>query len=663
MSDITANIVVGMPSQLFTLARSFKANANGQIYIGQIDTDPTIPANQITVYLENEDGSHVPVSQPISINAAGFPVYSGQIAKFVTVQGYSMAVYDAYGTQQFYFPNILKYDPDQLAQRLSSASAGMGDALIAVKSPLAGAVARTQHSKNQDTVTPEDFGAIGDGTIHPLSERFSTLAAAQAVYPFVTALTQTIDYAAYQAALNSGKALKIISQLMVSNRVTSNLKNVVIETAGVGQASVKFTTTDGGHDFTFKPQDTTPPQILSINGLQIYTDVAVTTPAIRASWGSRQPNASGQCWINNVQIHSGNSTSGSFDAGIDLIYCFGGFLNNIKILGDLNRTGVDAYRFQGCVEMHVTNSHANRYKCPARVKKYVSGDPQSEGIFFNACFLYDCNMGFMSVDQAIHINLIGTFINPNGTSSAPISNIASVTLTNCSQYTIMGCLLYIGGLSTDGANQDGMRITGGAGGVVANNQVIALIKANSRNGLIISADASYGKYTNNKFAGFNAEAIWINSSSATGNDLSDNYLYDCTGQITDAGTGTIKTGNIQCTALGSPKPNNPLLINTTGQAGIGKISGDTNWGALIWPNAGSLADAALCDSGGVVQLSTATGRAGLKVYSKTALPSPALWAGGTMAGVIFVSDDIGGFTLAFSDGTNWRRSADRNIIS
>ncbi len=113
MSDITANVVVSMPSQLFTMARSFKAVANGKIYIGKIDTDPVNPENQIQVYVENEDGSHVPVSQPIIINAAGYPVYNGQIAKFVTVQGHSMAVYDAYGSQQFYFPNVLKYDPDQ----------------------------------------------------------------------------------------------------------------------------------------------------------------------------------------------------------------------------------------------------------------------------------------------------------------------------------------------------------------------------------------------------------------------------------------------------------------------------------------------------------------------------------------------------------------------
>ncbi|EPA7300754.1 phage head-binding domain-containing protein [Escherichia coli O9,30:H25] len=119
MTDITANVIVSMPSQLFTMARSFKAVANGKIYIGKIDTDPVNPENQIQVYVENEDGSHVPVSQPIIINAAGYPVYNGQIAKFVTVQAHSMAVYDAYGARQFYFGNIIQYDAKQILAILS----------------------------------------------------------------------------------------------------------------------------------------------------------------------------------------------------------------------------------------------------------------------------------------------------------------------------------------------------------------------------------------------------------------------------------------------------------------------------------------------------------------------------------------------------------------
>ncbi|WP_336879715.1 phage head-binding domain-containing protein [Providencia rettgeri] len=118
MSEIIPNVVVSMPSQQFTLARKFQAASNGKIYIGKIDTDPTIPSNQIQVYLENEDGSTIPVSQPLIIDVGGYPVYNGQIAKFVTVEGHSMAVYDSYGVQQFYYPNVLKYDPDRFRSEI-----------------------------------------------------------------------------------------------------------------------------------------------------------------------------------------------------------------------------------------------------------------------------------------------------------------------------------------------------------------------------------------------------------------------------------------------------------------------------------------------------------------------------------------------------------------
>ncbi|MGG2141174.1 phage head-binding domain-containing protein [Symbiopectobacterium sp. RP] len=125
MADITPNVVVSMPSQLFTLRRALKSCSNGKIYIGKIDTDPTIAENQIPVYLENEDGKYTPVAQPLIIGTGGYPVYNGQIAKFVTEEGHAMAIDDAYNVQQFYFPNVLKYDPDQL--RVEIASPGGAD--------------------------------------------------------------------------------------------------------------------------------------------------------------------------------------------------------------------------------------------------------------------------------------------------------------------------------------------------------------------------------------------------------------------------------------------------------------------------------------------------------------------------------------------------------
>ena len=52
-----------------------------------------------------------------------------------------------------------------LQQDLSdSADVAKGDEMIAVKQPFAGAVARTQHDKNAEWITPQDFGAVGNGT-------------------------------------------------------------------------------------------------------------------------------------------------------------------------------------------------------------------------------------------------------------------------------------------------------------------------------------------------------------------------------------------------------------------------------------------------------------------------------------------------------------------
>ncbi|EMX09772.1 bifunctional tail protein [Escherichia coli 174750] len=209
MTDITANVVVSMPSQLFTMARSFKAVANGKIYIGKIDTDPVNPENQIQVCVENEDGSHVPVSQPIIINAAGYPVYNGQIAKFVTVQGHSMAVYDAYGAQQFYFPNVLKYDPDQLRQELATEGNEIlvDDSRIAVKSVHVNSKLRTQHNKNAEIITPNDFISNYD-MISAAINSGDSAAVFNSRYAFTITVGEYGNFKSISDALNSAVALR-----------------------------------------------------------------------------------------------------------------------------------------------------------------------------------------------------------------------------------------------------------------------------------------------------------------------------------------------------------------------------------------------------------------------------------------------------------------------
>ena len=49
----------------------------------------------------------------------------------------------------------------------------------------------------------------------------------------------------------------------------------------------------------------------------------------------------------------------------------------------------------------------------------------------------------------------------------------------------------------------------------------------------------------------------------------------------------------------------------------------------------------------------------LKTYTVATLPSAVTYP----RGVIYVSDEAGGATLAFSEGTDWRRVQDRAVVS
>lgn len=107
-----------LPVELYTMPRQFEAVFNGKIYVGKIDTDPTAQINQITVYHEAENDELIPIAQPISINAGGYPVVNGQIVKLVVKGDYSIAVHDRLDAQVYYFPRcagpyVLKVFHDQ----------------------------------------------------------------------------------------------------------------------------------------------------------------------------------------------------------------------------------------------------------------------------------------------------------------------------------------------------------------------------------------------------------------------------------------------------------------------------------------------------------------------------------------------------------------------
>lgn len=93
-------------------------------------------------------------------------------------------------------------DDELRADLANSTDPTKGAALVGYRLPELSAVGRDVGRKLQEHVSVLDFGAIGDGVSRPLSSVFSSLAAAQAVYPHAEALTDELDWAATQAAIN-----------------------------------------------------------------------------------------------------------------------------------------------------------------------------------------------------------------------------------------------------------------------------------------------------------------------------------------------------------------------------------------------------------------------------------------------------------------------------
>ena len=61
---------------------------------------------------------------------------------------------------------------------------------------------------------------------------------------------------------------------------------------------------------------------------------------------------------------------------------------------------------------------------------------------------------------------------------------------------------------------------------------------------------------------------------------------------------------------------------------------------------------------------TASGPTIIQGYTVATVPDATVWSDASAySALIYVSDETGGATLAFSDGTNWRRVQDRTIIA
>lgn len=170
---------------------------DGLIYVGVANENPV--TNPIDLFYDADLTVAAPNPVP-TIN--GFAVQSGSpTCVYAREANYSLKIVDKNGVQVFYNQNVQNQNLYVLDED--------------------GAAPRSIQSKLSDFAHLSDFGAIGDGIYHPLSERYDTLAAAQAAYPSVsiTSLTQSIDWAATQAAVNTGKVVYASGHYVITDTI------------------------------------------------------------------------------------------------------------------------------------------------------------------------------------------------------------------------------------------------------------------------------------------------------------------------------------------------------------------------------------------------------------------------------------------------------------
>jgi parallel beta-helix repeat protein len=199
----------------------------GYIYFGTVNLNPE--TNPISVYWD--DAYTQPVSQPVrTLN--GYIVRDGNIANVYAQTAYSTTVKNKNGILLYSLLDSTKFDinasiPSQLAD---TSDPTKGDALIGMKQPLTGAVARTVHDKVLESISVKDFGAKGDGVTDDtaaIQAAFTWLAAAQ--NPTISSWMTTVGHIHFpQGIYKISNVIKVRGFVVISGVGTGYVAGTTI---------------------------------------------------------------------------------------------------------------------------------------------------------------------------------------------------------------------------------------------------------------------------------------------------------------------------------------------------------------------------------------------------------------------------------------------------
>lgn len=248
--------------------------------------------------------------------------------------------------------------PSSLA-RLSDLANGVdpsrGAGLLSFNAGFSSSIGRSLTGKLNDWVSVKDFGAIGDGTAHTVQEWIipsargwaSSLAEVQAKFPHVSALTDYIDWAAWQAAvkyvlsLSTAKLIMAPAGVYLLNRSIIAAESIAVMGHGIEQTRIIWdgTSVSQGFDVSFtSTRGTAHPSFVGMDLVRkgAYGGTAIS---INGATGGGYPDIF-RATIQNLRMSRFDRAFGvgSWSVGIHATNIAGCNIDNVTFQGDSSPT-------------------------------------------------------------------------------------------------------------------------------------------------------------------------------------------------------------------------------------------------------------------------------------------------------------------------------------
>jgi len=398
-----------------------------------------------------------------------------------------------------------------------------GSQLLGFRQSLVGAVARTQASKNAETVSLKDFGAKGNG--------------------------ETDDTAAIQRAYDSGVAsiyapegrYRVRGDLFRDGNTLlygdGRSASVLVMEQG---ATLKYFGGSAAAEYMT--------HALQIERLGFLISGASENDIVDASWDAGIGGTSNTFTMRDCQISAIDPAS-SFRKALRLSNARNVVLDNIRILGDRDGPpigadyGIDIFGSEDGAPVEIYMSKVLTYYCKQAVN--ISG--WVEGINIDQCAAINCERGIRAVASTTSprpwIRAVGNHLN---------TDTSGIEFENFVQWNIQGNLIY--GTNFDGVSEEyvGIRANGrnaSLDSLIVDNNLQCLLAGVPKNGIVVESgdpaaddNVTIGR---NIIVGFDT-GIVLEEGTKNVRVLEDNDIRFCTGTVADLGD------NLNCRAILSP---------------------------------------------------------------------------------------------------------------